>query len=143
MHGQMKVMKKLVALITILVFGALGLVQAGATTLHDVCPECTKIVQMDCCADGAMKMHQPASQPMQKRHRLPTPDCDTNLCLVPAQPPAVIFDRSQDQPELSVSLPWHHFHDSHPPAWLEEEHPPPEKAGPPVPLYTLYCVLLH
>lgn len=136
-------MKKILAIITILVFGALGVVQAGVTTLHDVCPECTKVVQMDCCADGAAKMHQSDPQPMQKRHRVPTPDCDTNLCLLPIQQPAVLLDRSQDLPDGSVSLPWQDFSGSLSPAWLEEAHPPPERTGPPVSLYTLYCVLLY
>lgn len=156
-------MNKIVSLIIIALFVAMGTTQAGGVTFQSDSPEshgCRTAMPMDCCSDLTMQPHQTSGQadccgaPSSKTYRAsssvdrtfsaePLSDCQNSFCKLPVQPPDGIVD-SPRHLSNGGSLQAQQYAPEFPPSQRQAAwRCLPERTGPPVPLYTRYCVLRY
>lgn len=122
---------------------AMGNIQAGALSIQMDCPGCKPVMHMDSCDENDSKAHHATAGQVQKRHHEQAAGCDTLLCLTPTQQAAGLIDRALDNPDRTASRPLHYSLESPPSQSQTMAGLLPEKTGPPVPLYTKFCVLRY
>jgi hypothetical protein len=153
-------MNKIISLIIILIFVATGSVQAGNSSFRLTGPDCGPAMPMDCygdvatqpsqssgqtdcCGAGSIKTVRASARPDRTFSSETLSDCENSFCDLPVQPPAGIID-SPRHFSTGLLLQAQQFPLEIPSAqYPSGPQCPAERTGPPVPLYTRYCVLRY
>ena len=153
-------MNKTVSVIIIALFVAMGTALASGVSFQTDSHGCRSAVPMDCCAGISGQSFQPTGQmdccgtntnkadqaqvnPVQNYLDQTISDCGNSFCGAPSQPSCLIVKNPRHFSDGGVQLQLYYSQEVPTSQVRAGALCLPEITGPPVPLYTRYCVLRY